>query len=98
VLIDAAAGFHPTQITQSLADARRVHAPLQLHFGAEDPLTPKSDVEAIAEALAGKSGAEIYVYPGATHNFALPGVPGYDPAAAELSDKRAFALFDRLKG
>ena len=43
-------------------------------------------------------GLAYLVYPGATHNFAVPGVPGYDPAVAELSEQRAFTLFDRLKG
>ncbi len=38
------------------------------------------------------------VYPGATHNFAIHGVPGYDAAVAELAEQRVFALFDRLKG
>ena len=37
------------------------------------------------------------MYPGATHNFAVPGVPGYDAAVAALSEERAFTLFDRLK-
>ena len=95
--VQAAAAFHPTQIGASLADAPRVHAPLSLHFGAEDPLTPPSEVDATANALQDKPDAEVFIYPGATHNFAVPGVPGYDAAVAELAEQRAFALFDRLK-
>ena len=95
--VDAAAGFHPTQLAQSLADGPRVRAPLSLHFGADDPLTPAADVEAVTAALPAGARAEIFVYPGATHNFAIPGVPGYDAAVAELSEQRAFTLFDRLK-
>jgi carboxymethylenebutenolidase len=96
--VEAAAGFHPTQIPLSLAGARNVHVPLQLHFGAADPLTPPNDVEAISAALHGNRDAEIFLYPGAAHNFMLPGVPGYDADAASLAEQRAFALFDRLKG
>ena len=95
--IDAAAGFHPVQIADTLADAPNVKAPLSLHFGEDDPLTPKDHVDAVRAALAGRSDAEIFVYPGATHNFAVPGVPGYYPAVAALSEERAFTLFDRLK-
>ena len=95
--IDAGAGFHPTQIADTLADAPRVHAPLSLHFGEDDPLTPKDHVDAVRAALAHRPDAEIFVYPGATHNFAIPDVPGYDAAVAELSERRAFMLFDRLK-
>jgi carboxymethylenebutenolidase len=96
--VDAAGAFHPTQIANSLADAPRVHAPLSLHFGEDDPLTPKDDVDAIRAALRHRPDAEIFVYPGATHNFAVPGVPGYDPAVAELSEQRVFTQFNRLKG
>ena len=35
--------------------------------------------------------------PGTTHNFAVPGVPGYDPAVAALAEERVFDVFDRLK-
>ncbi len=93
----AAGAFHSTQIGASLADAPGIHAPLSLHCGAEDPVAPMSEVEAIEAALREKPDAEVFVYPGTTHNFAVPGVPGYDAAVAELAEQRAFAFFDRLK-
>jgi carboxymethylenebutenolidase len=95
--VDAAAAFHPVQIGNSLADAPNVHAPLSLHFGAEDPLTPPSEVEAVESALRGRPDAEVFSYPGATHNFAIPTERAYDRAVAQLSEDRAFALFERLK-
>lgn len=95
--VQAAASFHGVKIGQSLADAPRVHAPLSLHFGGDDPLTPKTEVDAIAAALRERPDAEIFTYPGATHNFAIPGVPGYDAAVAALAEQRVFALFDGLK-
>jgi carboxymethylenebutenolidase len=95
--VQAAAAFHGAQIGKSLADASHVRAPLSLHFGADDPVAPMSEVEAIESALRDKPEAKVFVYPGATHNFAVPGVPGYDAAVAALSEERVFALFDTLK-
>ncbi len=95
--VQAAAAFHGTLIGASLGDAPQVHAPLSLHFGADDPIAPMTEVDAIKHALRENSDAEIFVYPGATHNFAVPGVPGYDAAVAALAEQRVFALFDRLK-
>jgi carboxymethylenebutenolidase len=95
--VQAAASFHGTQIGASLADAPRVHAPLSLHFGADDPIAPMSEVDTIKAALREKPDADVFVYPGATHNFAVPGVSGYDAAVAALAEERAFALFDKLK-
>ena len=95
--VQAAAAFHPTRIGASLAEAPRLHAPLSLHCGAEDPVAPMSEVDAIRDALRDIADAEVFVYPGTTHNFAVPGVPGYDPAVAALAEERVFAVFDRLK-
>ena len=95
--VQAAGAFHPTQIGPSLADAPRVHAPLSLHCGAEDPVAPMSEIDAVKEALRDIPDAEVFVYPGTTHNFAVPGVPGYDPAVAALAEQRVFDVFDRLK-
>lgn len=95
--IDAAAAFHGSQIGLSLADAPNVRVPLSLHFGADDPIAPPDEVEAIRAALRDRDDAEIVVYPGAVHNFSLPGVPGYDAVVAAEAEDRAFALLDHLK-
>ncbi|MDB5092659.1 MAG: Carboxymethylenebutenolidase [Candidatus Eremiobacteraeota bacterium] len=95
--VDAAAAFHGTQIGLALADAPNVAAPLSLHFGADDALTPPEQIDAIRLALRHRSDAEIVVYPAAVHNFSQPGWPGYDPTVAAASEERAFALFDQLK-
>jgi carboxymethylenebutenolidase len=92
--VDAAAAYHGAQIGLSLSPVPRV--PVSLHFGEDDPIAPMSEVDAIKAALADAPG-EVYVYPQTTHNFAVPGVPGYDPAVAALSEERAFTLFETLK-
>jgi dienelactone hydrolase len=73
---------------------RGVHAPLSLHFGADDPLTLKREVDAITASLCHRGDAEICPY---RRNFALLGVPDYDQAIAELAERRAFTRFDHLK-
>jgi carboxymethylenebutenolidase len=95
--VDAVATFHGTQIGLSLADAPNVHAPMTLHFGGDDPLTPPEEVAAIRAALAGRDDAEVVVHRGAVHNFSLPGVPGYNPEVMEAAQRRAFEVLDHLK-
>jgi carboxymethylenebutenolidase len=95
--VDAGAAYHGTQIGMSLADAPAVHAPLSLQFGEVDPITPPAEIDAIRAALSPRADAEITVHAGATHNFSLPGVPGYDPQVIAEAERRVFALFDRLQ-
>jgi carboxymethylenebutenolidase len=95
--VGAAAAFHGTQIGASLADAPRVRAPLSLHFGEDDPITPPGEIDAIRAALRARPDAEIAVYPGATHNFSIPGNPAYDEDVATRAEQRTFALFERLR-
>jgi carboxymethylenebutenolidase len=94
--VAAAATFHGTQIELSLEDASRLAAPLTMHFGGDDPLTPPEQIAAIRAAVAHRDDAEIVVYPGAVHNFSQPGWPGYDPDIAPRAEAAAFALFDRV--
>ena len=95
--VAAAATFHGTQIDLALGDAPRLHAPVTMHFGADDPLTPPDQIVAIRAAVAHRGdAAEIVVYPGAVHNFSQPGWPGYDAGVAARSEASAFALFDRV--
>jgi carboxymethylenebutenolidase len=94
--VDAAAAFHGTQIGLALADAPNIAAPLSLHFGEDDPLTPPDEIDVIRTALRHRPDAEIVVYPGAVHNFSQPGWPGYDAAVATASEERTFALFASL--
>jgi len=93
---DAAATFHGTMIHSMLDEAAAVTKPFSLHFGETDHIVPLDQIEAIRAGLAGKDG-EIYVYEGAGHSFALPDNPSYNETAAQLSEDRALAIFDRLK-
>lgn len=95
--VAAAGAYHGTQIGECLAGAPPVTVPISLHFGGADPLTPEGEISAIAAALRDNPDAEICVYPGAEHNFSIPGHPSCDAEAARRAEASVFALFDRLK-
>jgi dienelactone hydrolase len=54
------------------------------------------EVTAIQKAFAGRSNADIGVYKGAVHNFAMPRKDGYDPAAAKESRERVLRCFKSM--
>jgi dienelactone hydrolase len=54
------------------------------------------EVEAIKEAYANHSNAEIVVYPEAAHNFAMPYKAGYQEAAAKASRAAVLRCFQRM--
>ena len=68
-----------------------LRAPIQFHFGAEDPSIPPEAVEAHREK---QPAAEVYVYPGAGHAFNRD-IDGthYHADAARLAHQRTMRLF-----
>jgi carboxymethylenebutenolidase len=94
---DAAVSFHGTNIGEHLGEAQLRNPKMSLHFGGDDPLVPAEEIKAIKGALEGFPEVMIYVYPGAKHGFAQIGSRAYDPAAAELAEKRALDFLDGLK-
>jgi carboxymethylenebutenolidase len=97
--LGAAAGvaFHGVGIGEQLGESALVRVPLSFHFGDADASVPPAEVRAIKGALEGFATTDIYRYPGAGQGFALAGDPGYDAAAAELAERRAFDTLDRLR-
>jgi carboxymethylenebutenolidase len=69
---------------------------VSFHFGDADPVVPIDEVTAIQKAFAGRSNAEIQVYPGAGHNFAMPHKQGYHPTAARESRERVLRCFTSM--
>jgi carboxymethylenebutenolidase len=70
-----------------------LRAPMQFHFGEEDPSIPP---EAVAEHRKRKPDAEVFAYPGAGHAFNREVDPShYDGQAAQLAHQRTMALFAR---
>lgn len=97
--LGAAAGiaFHPIGIGALLGEAGLVRAPLSLHFGDADATVPPAEVRAVKGALEGFATTEIYRYPAVGQGFALESSPGYEPVAASLAERRAFAFLDGLR-
>lgn len=67
----------------------RPHAPMLLHFGANDPIIPPADVEKHRVAL---TDAQIHIYD-AGHGFNCDQRADYDAAASALALDRTLAFF-----
>ena len=94
--IDAAGSFHGTVMGQHLDEVDKITCPVSFHFGDADPVAPMDEVGAIQKAFAGRSNADIGVYKGAVHNFAMPRKDGYNPAAAKESRERVLRYFNSM--
>lgn len=92
----AAASFHGTLMGQHLDEADRITCPVSFHFGDRDPVVPMGEVHAIQKAFAGRSNADIQVYEGAGHNFAMPRKEGFHAAAATESRARVLRCFTSM--
>jgi carboxymethylenebutenolidase len=96
--VDAAVGYYGVKIEQYLDAAASIACPLVLHFGERDALVPPAARDAIAAALAGRPGVQIFVYPGCDHAFNNPGRPSFDKAAALMAHSRSIAALRQAMG
>ena len=94
--IAAAASFHGTAMGQHLDEVGRITCPVSFHFGDSDHVVPIEEVNAIRTAFAGRANADIGVYEGAGHNFAMPRKDGYHPAVAQASRERVLRCFKAM--
>jgi dienelactone hydrolase len=72
--------------------------PVQVHAMDADPVfTGEGDLDAARGLLAAApEDAELFLYPGAAHLFADPGLPSYDPPAAALLTERVLTFLDEV--
>lgn len=71
--------------------------PVQVHGMDEDPFfAEEGDLAAAEEFTRDRDGAELFVYPGATHLFTDSSLPSYDAAATALVVERSLGLLDRV--
>jgi carboxymethylenebutenolidase len=80
------AGLDPARKPRApLAALPELTCPVQGFYGAEDPIIPRADVDALRAGLAASGpGGDVHVYPGAGHAFMNDARPeAYRPAAAE---------------
>lgn len=95
--VDAAGSYHGTTIGESLDEMPASSCQVSFHFGDQDHVVPNEEVAAIKAAYANHPNAEIAVYEGAGHNFAMPYKDGYDEAAAKASRAAVLESFNKLK-
>jgi carboxymethylenebutenolidase len=91
--IDAAASYHGTAMGQHVDEVGKITCPVSFHYGDADPVVPMDEVGAIQKAFAGRANADIQVYKGAGHNFAMPRQQSYHTAAARESRERVLRCF-----
>lgn len=99
-----AVSFHGGLATPEPEDARNIKAKVLVLHGADDPHSPKAEVDAFIEEMnKGNVDWELDLYSGAVHAFTNPNA-GTDPAkgvaynkqAAERSWQRMTAFFDEI--
>lgn len=86
--VDAAVAYHGADTEKYLGEIDNLGAPLLMHLGEEDEFISKAAQAQIKTALAGKSNATVYSYPGQRHAFARHNGTHYNAAAAALANGR----------
>ncbi len=87
--VTAASGFYGRMINMFLAETPK--APIELHYGDNDPGIPLSLVE---EVRAAHSAVPIHLYP-AGHGFFSDRGHDFDPTQSDIAWGRTLDLFDR---
>ncbi|MGE3247023.1 MAG: dienelactone hydrolase family protein [Beijerinckiaceae bacterium] len=94
---NAAAAYHGTLIGKHLDETSKIACPVSYHFGADDPIVPQDEVEAIRKSYADHKSAEIAVYAGASHNFSMPYKQGYNAEVARAAREAVLKCFNTMK-
>ena len=96
--VDVAVGYYGVGIEDSLEEAAKLRGRLVLHIAEQDGFCPPEARQRILEALGGKPGVEMYVYPGVDHAFARTGGDHYDKPSALMAHQRSMAALQRTIG
>lgn len=86
--VDVAISLYALGIANYLSELDGITGRLQLHYGLSDRHIPRSEIDAVAAAAAGRGNVEVFLYPGIDHGFFSPTRPTYDAAAAALAAER----------
>ena len=92
---DAVSAYYGGGIVNFLAEADKIRAPIQFHFGEKDPGIPMAEVEQIKAKVAGKPDAAVFTYPDADHGFNCNDRGSYNEAAATLAWQRTMEHFGK---
>jgi carboxymethylenebutenolidase len=93
--VDAAVAYHGGDTEKYLGEADRLHAPVLMHLAEEDEFISKAAQAEIKAALASKTNATVYSYPGQNHAFSRHGGTHYNPAAATLAHARTYEFLNQ---
>jgi carboxymethylenebutenolidase len=94
-VVDAAVSYHGSDTEKYLNEIDGLHAPVLMHLGEEDEFISKTAQAEIKAALAGKSNATVYSYPGQRHAFSRHNGAHYNAAAAALANGRTSDFLNR---
>ena len=86
--VDAAVAYHGGDTEKYLGEIDGLHAPMLMHLAEEDEFISKAAQADIKAALAKKSNATVYSYPGQNHAFSRHGGAHYNAEAAALAHER----------
>ena len=95
---DVAVGYYGVGIDAALGEADKIKCPLVLHIAEQDKFCPPEARTEIVQALQGRKGVTLYVYPGVDHAFARPGGEHYNRPAALLAHERSIAALKAAIG
>ena len=86
--VDAAVVYHGGDTEKYLGEVNGLNAPLLMHLAEQDEFISKSAQAEIKKALATKTNATVYSYPGQHHAFARHHGVHFNAAAAQLANGR----------
>jgi carboxymethylenebutenolidase len=86
--VDAAVVYHGGDTEKYLGEINGFDSPLLMHLAEEDEFISKPAQAEIKAALARKSKATVYSYPGQNHAFSRHNGAHYNAAAAALAHRR----------
>ncbi|HEY1505614.1 MAG TPA: dienelactone hydrolase family protein [Stellaceae bacterium] len=93
--VDAAVAYHGSDTEKYLGEVGGLRAPLLMHLGEEDEFISKTAQAQIKAALAEKSNAAVYSYPGQRHAFSRHNGTHYNVEAADLANRRTSEFLNR---
>jgi len=92
--VDAAVAYHGGDTEKYLDLVGGLQAPLLMHLGEEDEFISKAAQAEIKAALAQKTNATVYSYPGQRHAFSRHNGAHYDASAAAMANGRTQAFLN----
>ncbi|MDH6593765.1 carboxymethylenebutenolidase [Variovorax sp. TBS-050B] len=95
---DVAVGYYGVGIDAALDEAEKIRRPLMLHIAELDKFCPPEARERIVQALGGRPGVTLHVYPGVDHAFARAGGEHFHKPSALMAHERSIAALKAAIG